>query len=206
MSYQLANDFNMYYNDTYILARMGGVVYPFYVDSVTAVHDEEDMDSKEAFDSLVFNGSLLVGNNSQSVSIRGFNNPDLILENTELGFFIHQGNLAWASYIPSRSTKKGICNRRVSINFMNRGRGRGSRIPFSGAFMKSVCSRVFGDRIITPNYAIDTLNGDDFLYFRGTICGKFNSDKTELLILKSSSFLLNDIMEVLPECQIIIQP
>lgn len=117
----LRDDFNMYYNGTWVGYRPEGsdVIRPFCVQDVAYSSrrfnptTEAERYGEQAIAALKFIGYYIQDGDFHSVE--GFlGDGRFVLDNPELGYVTVEGNKVWTTYRPHRSTKKGLCNRRVT--------------------------------------------------------------------------------------------
>lgn len=113
----LARDFHNYYGECYIgyRNRAGGPIVPFYVSNIrTGRNRNEDDYSQGAVDALRFSG-YTINQDGQTNNIENLTleSNKIILEIPELGYAKIGNTWYWLSYKPQRSTKKGICGRRL---------------------------------------------------------------------------------------------
>ncbi len=109
----LAEDYNMYYGGTYVgLADNNGVVRPFWVTGVTRGRDFTNHDySEDAIRALKFSGTFFGSNGPEDKTV---SYPKLVLEMPDLGYVSFGGRDYYLTWKPSRSTKKGLCDRRIA--------------------------------------------------------------------------------------------
>lgn len=115
----LAEDYTMYYGGTYVgMADRNGVVRPFWVTGVSRGRDFNNNDySEAAINALKFSGTFFTENNPEDKTVPY---TKLILEMPDLGYINYQGRDYYLTWRPSRSTKKGLCDRRIAgVNRMD---------------------------------------------------------------------------------------
>ncbi len=194
---QLQRDFEMYYVGSYVGAKLeeDGQIYPFYIESVSYDTDYGDgsVRNPEAVNGLVFSGYIVTGEdgNTRRHSITGLENPLLVTELPDLGYVKVGGRLQWITYRPNRTVKKGIVNRRLTLQFLD------SRIMW-GIYNQATNGR------ISKDYVKRELGDGVFLEYKNQIVGKFNSD-TEIEIEPEMEFQLSRIQEENEGCQVTIK-
>lgn len=110
----LAEDFNMYFGGTYVgLADQHGVIRPFWVTSVARGRDFNNNDySEAAVNALRFTGTHYRNEDMEEEKTVPYGK--LVLEMPDLGYIEHRGKFYYLTWRPTRSTKKGLCDRRIS--------------------------------------------------------------------------------------------
>ncbi len=194
---QLQRDFEMYYSGSYIgvMNEETGKVNPFYIETVgyDSNYGDGSVRNPEAVNGLVFSGSEVIDSrgNVRRRTVTGLENPLLVTELPDLGYINLSGQLHWVTYRPNRTVKKGIVNRRLTINHID------SRIMW-GIYNQEDNGR------ISKDYAKRTLGDGVFLEYKNQIVGKFLSD-TEIEIEPEMEFQLSRIQEENEGCQIQIK-
>lgn len=109
----LADDYNMYYGNTYVgLPDQNGVVMPFYVTGITRGRDFNNNDyGHEAMLALKFSGIHYTDRGEEEKTVVY---TKLILDMPDLGYVKYMGRNYFLTWRPTRSTKKGLCDRRIS--------------------------------------------------------------------------------------------
>ncbi|UZV39709.1 hypothetical protein APT65_00106 [Trabzonvirus APT65] len=109
----LAEDFNMYYGNTYVgLPDRNGVVMPFWVTGISRGRDFNNNDyGEDAVKALKFSGIHFTDQGDEEKTVVY---TKLVLEMPELGYFNYQGRNFFLTWRPTRSTKKGMCDRRIA--------------------------------------------------------------------------------------------
>lgn len=124
----IANDFSMYYSESFVGYPVGDVVHPFYVSEVKYSQQFRDENSQTGIrfseyanrlytdhervaSALDFVGRI---DDQDGGSTRAkISMEDLILDNPELGYIKVGGVWNWVSYTPNKSAKKGLVTRRL---------------------------------------------------------------------------------------------
>lgn len=197
----LSEDFNMYYGATYIgYRRDDNKVVPFYVEGVSHNNDRLDLEglssreynrvaySDDAIDALDFSGVIENANGDNQRITIGHNDPRLIFEMPDSKYVLLRNVYHWISWRSNRSTKKGMCQRRISgapqFNF-NLAKAMFDETPAAG---------VIGNCL---------LHKGEELHYKGVIIGSWIGD--EISLVPEASHLLKLVNKEIPECQTTVQ-
>ena len=182
----LAQDFSMYFSDTYVGIRTGNTITPFYVRDVrfnkqVKSGTENDL---SLMGNLLFVGSRVIKNkdgtytysdNNESINI-----SDLTLEVPLLGYYKVDGisQPTWIYHLPQRSTKKGFTYRKTNISSFMR--------VSSNSFIKLVWD-IFNDKRVynERNFHMDSANK---IFYKGLHIGKAIPEKG-VSLKKSAKYL-----------------
>lgn len=188
----LAEDFSMYYGGSYVGIKRGDDVLPFLVNEVytdsdiySNTGDSEQDYSEEAEDALVFRGEI-VQNNGDTRSARiSYRDEDLILELPDPKYIKIRRGFIWVTFRPSRSTKKGLTNRKVSgiSNLTNE-------------VLRKIFSKEEPEEVMFGCY----LKRSGKLYYKGMEIGTFEGDN--YTICKEATFHAKVLSGRLEGCQI----
>lgn len=135
----LARDYEMYYSGTYIVVNRNGVKMPFLVNRVRFSNYADQWEilsedgeryirnpdfqenlssdySESAYDLLEFEGNLFTSQESGGRrQTFNFRDAELSFDIPELGYYCNNGVLHWTTIAPSRSVKKGLATRRLTV-------------------------------------------------------------------------------------------
>lgn len=168
----LAEDFSMYYSGSYVGVNHEGQVVPFLVNEVYSNRDiynpsnfsreeRRSMEySKISEDSLVFRGDLLLQHETIQKDI-SFRDEDLILETPDPKYIKVRGGWSWITFRPSRTTKKGITNRKlVGVPSM------------TSSVLRKIFSEEEHDEVISGCY----LKHNGKILYKGLIIGEYEGN------------------------------
>lgn len=199
----LHDDFGMYYNGTYIGYRQNnGTVLPFLVDSVSnnsdmfslrnyPAHERQRMEhGEEAHNAMVFNGSIIgTGRNNRNGRSVGMSEDRLVFDLPDPRYVKFDNLYYWVSYRANRSTKKGMCSRRIN------------------------CQLNFGDTLATlmwDNTPDANIVGGCFLKhgnkldYKGVPVGEL--DGVNVVLYSEAAHLSRLLQQEWPECQVTVEP
>ncbi|MCS5736904.1 hypothetical protein, partial [Herbiconiux daphne] len=144
---------------------------------------------EDAYNALVFNGSLHpAGSRSRQMSVN-VNREQLVFDLPDPRYIRLNGRYHWVSYRPNRSTKKGLCSRRVS------------GVPqFTNVVVHELYNQGTDENIIGGCFLRQGTNLD----YKGVAIG--NIDGNNITLVNEASHLARVLQRELPNCQITIQP
>lgn len=181
----LCDDFGMYYNNTYVGYMHRGKVLPFFVTSVSRGRNFEDNDySEQAVENLIYRGHVLHPDGEFRDGMGSVAEGKIVLDMQELGYVTVPGRPpVWLSWKPQRSTKKGLCHRRVDgvRGDINRRMAQGVFDMWGNTNIVERQFAVDGEELLYKGRSIGTKIGDTFTvrpqyqYLRGTILKGFGN-------------------------------
>lgn len=165
----LQADFGNYYGGTWVRFSSNGKIFPFYVDHVRTGNDFADEDySEESINNLRFVGNIL-GEDGRLRQATKTISEGLVLKMEELGYITYQDRKVWLSWRPQRSTKKGLCGRRIS--------GSPERNQLSASIVKEIFDSWEKTTPLQRQFATNEGN----LLYKGREVGTVDGDNYELL-------------------------
>lgn len=182
----IANDFGMYYSDTYVGIREKEDIIPFYIREVRFQRSVRPgtENNLSHINNLLFvgnrltkrkDGSYVYQDNSESIPIE-----NLILDVPLLGYYELQGvsSERWIYHLPQRSTKKGFTYRKTNIGEIIRTNSQG--------FLKLIWD-IFNDTrsYNSRNFFLDKNNN---LFYKGLHIGTTVPEKG-VSLKKSAKYL-----------------
>lgn len=198
----LHDDFGMYYNGTYIGYRQNnGKVVPFAVDAVSndsdlfnlrnyPSHQRQAMEhGEEAYNAMVFHGHVVQSTRSRVSKAVSITEDRLVFDLPDPKYIKLDGAYYWCSYRANRSTKKGMCSRRISCQL---------------AFTDQIAILMFDE---TPDENVIGrifLRNGDKLDYKGTPVGQLNGNNVTLFT--EAAHLSRVLQQEWPECQITVEP
>ena len=160
----LQDDLHMYYGSTYVGYMLRGKLMPFYVEDVRQTGINPNNFTEEAVRRCTFMGRVLKDNGDFTDVMQGtVEEGTIVLDMQELGFTQVGDSVRWLSWRPNRSTKKGLCGRRVDGFGNNNELNRNFVIGIFKSWRdKSVMERMFhvddDGNLLYKNFQIGTKN------------------------------------------------
>lgn len=196
----LHDDFGMYYNSTYIGVRQNnGKVFPLLVDSVSNDSDLFNLRNypssqrqaaehgDEAYNALVFNGTLFNGRSRSSRSC-AIATDNIVFELPDPKYVKVDNQYYWCSYRANRSTKKGLCERRFSS--MLRMTDKTAYLMFNDEPDDNIIGRVF-------------LRNGSKLDYKGVPIG--DVEGVNVTLYAEAAHLVRVLQQEWPECRITLE-
>lgn len=196
----LHDDFGMYYNGTFIGYRQNnGKVIPFAVDSVSNDGDLFSLRNypssqrprmehgEEAYNALVFNGTLYDGRNRNGRSV-GIAEDRLVFDLPDPKYVKVGNQYHWVSYRANRSTKKGMCSRRIAC-----------ALAFSDQIAALMYDETPDENVIGRVF----LRNGSKLDYKGTPVGQL--DGVNVTLFTEAAHLSRVLQQEWPECQITVE-
>lgn len=176
----LRDDFNMYYNSTTVGYRVDGLLVPFVITDIRMGRgfDNDDF-SNEAVSALKFSGYY---NNDRGQVIEvtvPHDDENLVLEMPELGYILYRDKPMFLYWKPQRSTKKGMCGRRIS--------GHNGRFNYE---MSQIIYKMVNDNPMELTRYF--LKHENNLHYKGRIIGTYEGD---VITLKKGFHYLRGLMD-----------
>ncbi|UIW10516.1 hypothetical protein PQC38_gp040 [Aeromonas phage BUCT695] len=191
----LCDDFHMYYSGTFVgVVGRNSVIEPFYVDGVSYNPNIMDLDnepmsrvySDEAIQALTFTGTRYSG---ESRNTRTIPYADLVLEMPDSKYIKLGNSYHWVTYRSQKSTKKGLCSRRLTgVGNVNE---RVVYELFNGSDDNCIVANVF------------YINGDN-LNYKGVPVGNINAARTEASLVHDAAHLKRFVEKEFGGCQVTV--
>lgn len=192
----LHDDFGMYYNTTFVGVKdADGHISPFWIEHVSnddGMVDLEEVSNADAhgdmaYEALVFNGQLTRPDGQVVRHAESMIDNRLVLDSPDPQYVKIRNRYHWVSYRASRSTKKGLCDRRIV-----------STALFNHELVSALFNQGDDENIIGRVF----LKRGNELEYKGVVIGEVNGDNFTLVA--EAAHLAREIQKELPECQITV--
>lgn len=196
----LHDDFGMYYNGTFIGYRNNdGTVSPFLVEAVSNDSDMFNLRNypssqrqsaehgEDAYNALVFHGRVINGSRRGGGRQVSMVDDKLIFELPDPKYIKFDNQYYWVSYRANRSTKKGMCSRRINCRL---------------SFTDTVAVLMFGTTE-DPNILGCFLRKGENLDYKGTPVGQITGNN--VMLFREAGHLSRLLKQEWPECQVTVE-
>lgn len=188
----MSDDFHMYFNGTYVGLNREGYIVPFYIEMIqndSAIFDYDDHPESEwfgdlALSAITFRGVVNNPDGSTSQVSINHDDPDLVLEMPDSKYITYRGRYYWVSWKANKSTKKGLCSRRLS------------GMP---TFNNETVAAMFSIESVPNVYADCLLITGNELHYKGVVVGSFNDNN--IVLVPEAAHLLRLVSREIPQCQ-----
>lgn len=188
----MSDDFHMYFNGTYVGLNREGYIMPFYVEMIendSSIFDYDDHPESEWFGELAlsalnFRGILTDTDGRNRQVVINHDDPDLVLEMPDSKYIQYRQRYYWVSWKANRSTKKGLCSRRL-VGLPN--------------FNYDVAAAMFSIEPVPNVYGGCLLIQGNELHYKGVVVGSVDGEA--ITLVPEAAHLLRLVTREIPQCQ-----